>query len=314
MREKATFSLRLFSFLATFMFVMTLSLNVFAQPAGSTCENPLVVDPISSPLVNYAINSQAYGNDYTSTMVTPSSSYLNGYDVVFKFTLTAKSYINASIAGEWTGLVFVATCPNATTPAPRLAAGGGATGATVPQFTLDPGTYFMIAGTYPAPDFTDMVINFSAAVVPLEPALVVSPTSLNVGFAVPGFDTQTANLSLTNSGVNDLIIASGGFAISGTNAANFSVMLSAGDTFPLTIPFGTTKVVKVVFTPAAIGPASANLTITYNNPTTPTVVVPLTATGYTPMNNFSQNFDAVDPIPDGWMPDGWTKIDRKSVV
>ena len=247
MREKTTFSLTLFSFLATFMFVMTFSLNVFAQPAGSTCENPLVVDPVATPLVNYAINSQTYGNDYTSAMVTPSSSYLNGYDVVFQFSLGAKSYINASIAGEWTGLVFVATCPNAATPAPRLFAGGGAAGAVIPEFTLDAGTYFMIAGTYPAPDFTDMVINFSAAPVPLEPSLVATPNPLNVGFAVPGLDTQSAALALKNTGVNDLVIASDGFVFSGTDAANFTLMLNTGDTYPLTIPFGVTKTVKVIF-------------------------------------------------------------------
>ncbi|KAF0128391.1 MAG: hypothetical protein FD155_3263 [Bacteroidetes bacterium] len=308
MREKTTFSNGLFAFFTTLIIVLGLSLNAFAQPPGSTCENPLVVDPVATPLVNYAINSQAYGNDYTSTMIVPSSSYLNGYDIVFQFTLAQKSFINASIAGQWTGLIFVATCPNATTPAPRLAFAGGSTGATVPQFALDAGSYFMIAGTYPAPDFTDMVINFSAVAVPLEPAIVVTPNPLNVGYAVPAFDTKSASLSIRNDGVADLLIANGGFAFSGANAANFSVQLSAGDTYPLTIPFGVTKVVNVVFNPSAVGAASADLTITYNNTTTPTVVVPVSGTGYLASNTFSQNFDGVDPIPAGWLPNAWSKI------
>jgi len=191
-------------------------------PPGSTCENPLVVDPVASPLVNFAINSEAYGNNYTAAMVTPSTNYLNGYDVVFQFTLASKSFVNASIAGSWTGLTFVATCPNLAAPPPRIAFAGSGTGATVPQFQLDPGTYFMIAGTWPTPDFTDMVINFSATPIPTGANLVSNVSNLNAGWAVPGFDTQTRRITITNQGLGDAIINPSAVSFTGPNAANFS--------------------------------------------------------------------------------------------
>lgn len=279
-----------------------------AQLPGSTCDNPIFTDPVNTPLVNFAINSQNYGNEYTSSMVNPSTNYLNGNDVVFQFTLTAKSYIYASIAGTWTGLVFVGTCPNTTTPAPRLAFGGGGSGATVTTFTLDPGTYFMIADTYSPPEYSDMIINFSAIPVPVDPTLTTTPAELYVGMASPGFYTETKNLTITNIGIPNAVINEGGFAFSGTNPADFSVTLNTGDTYPLTIPLGTSKTIKVNFNPAAEGSRTANLDITYNNTVTPVKTVPVSGLGYLPMSTFSQNFDGITPVPTGWMPDGWTKI------
>ena len=82
-----------------------------AQLPGSTCENPLFVDPIASPLVGFAINSENYGNDYNSTMITPSSTYLNGNDIVFQFTLAAKSYIISSIQGYLYRAIFCCNLP-----------------------------------------------------------------------------------------------------------------------------------------------------------------------------------------------------------
>ena len=279
-----------------------------AQLPGSTCENPLFVDPIASPLVGFAINSENYGNDYNSTMITPSSTYLNGNDIVFQFTLAAKSYINSSIQGTSTGLFFVATCPNATTPAIRLAFVGSSTGGTIPTFALDAGSYFMIASTFTTTLFTDMVINFSAVPVPVDPTLTTIPTELYVGMASPGFYIETKTLTITNIGIPNAVINEGGFAFSGTNPSDFSVTLNTGDTYPLTIPLGTSKIVKVNFNPGAAGSRTANLNITYNNPVTPVKTVPVSGLGYLPMSTFSQNFDGITPVPTGWMPDGWTKI------
>ena len=279
-----------------------------AQLPGSTCDNPIFTDPVNTPLVNFAINSENYGNEYTSAMVNPSTNYLNGNDIVFQFTLTVKSYIYASIQGTYTGLVFVGTCPNATTPAPRLAFGGGGSGATLATFTLDPGTYFMIADTYPTPVFTDMVINLSAVPVPVDPTITITPAELYVGMASPGFYTETKTLLITNIGIANAVINEGGFTFSGTNPTDFSVTLNTGDTYPLTIPLGTSKTIKVNFNPGAAGSRTANLDITYNNPVTPVKSVPVSGLGYLPMSTFSQNFDGITPVPTGWMPDGWTKI------
>jgi|GEM_PF-785262 len=283
-----------------------------AQLPGSTCENPLNVDPVNTPLVNFAINSENYGNDYTATMVTPSSNYLNGNDIVFAFSLSAKSYIYSSIQGEWAGLTFVATCPNLATPAPRLAFAGGSTGATVATFTLEAGSYFMIAGTYPPPVFANMVINFSAVPVPLDPSLIATPADLFVGWATPGFYSVSKTISLSNQGIADIIIAEGGMTFTGANAADYSVALATGDTYPLTIPFGQSKVITVTFNPLAAGNSTANLEINYNNPVNPIKSVPVSGLGYLPLSNFSQYFDGVTPVPTGWMPDGWNSLVQSS--
>jgi hypothetical protein len=219
----------LFGLVLGIFLVAGLSQTAFAQdPPGSTCENPLVVDPVGTPLVNFAINSEAYGNNYTSAMITPASSYLNGNDIVFQFTLTETSFINASIAGVYTGLIFVGTCPNLATPAPRLAFAGSATGAVVPQFSLVAGTYFMIASTWPAPQFTDMVINLSATIIQEQPNLVVNPSTLDVGMAVPGLDVVSKKVTLANQGLSDAVVSQSGIVFSGANADDFSV------TFPET--------------------------------------------------------------------------------
>mgnify|MGYP000884187393 CR=1 FL=1 len=292
------------------LLLVLLALNMTlakAQLPGSTCGNPLVVDPINAPLTDFAINSEAYGNDYTSTMVTPSTTYLNGNDIVFSFTLVAKSYINASIAGNRTGLIFTAVCPG-TPAAPRLAFAGGTSGATVPTFVLDPGSYFMIAGTNPAPQFTDMIINFSAEAVPVDPIITLNPTELYVGMSSPGIHSETKQITIGNQGATDLVINNGGFTFSGPGAADFSVTLNAGDTYPLTIPFGTTKVVNVTFAASSVGLANANLNITFNHPVNPTATVPVSGMGYAPMSSFSEYFDGITPVPSGWLPDGWAKI------
>ncbi|MBS4062744.1 MAG: DUF4623 domain-containing protein, partial [Bacteroidetes bacterium] len=229
MRVKTTMLSWLFGLVLGIFLVAGLSQTAFAQdPPGSTCENPLVVDPVGTPLVNFAINSEAYGNNYTSAMITPASSYLNGNDIVFQFTLTETSFINASIAGVYTGLIFVGTCPNLATPAPRLAFAGSATGAVVPQFSLVAGTYFMIASTWPAPQFTDMVINLSATIIQEQPNLVVNPSTLDVGMAVPGLDVVSKKVTLANQGLSDAVVSQSGIVFSGANADDFSV------TFPET--------------------------------------------------------------------------------
>ncbi|MDP2236571.1 MAG: choice-of-anchor D domain-containing protein, partial [Bacteroidales bacterium] len=308
MRVKTTMLSWLFGLVMGLFLVTGLSQTAFAQdPPGSTCENPLVVDPVVTPLVNFAINSEAYGNNYTSAMITPVSSYLNGNDIVFQFTLTGTSFINASIAGVYTGLIFVGTCPNLATPAPRLAFAGSATGAVVPQFSLEAGTYFMIASTWPAPQFTDMVINFSATIIQEQPNLVVNPSTLDVGMAVPGLDVVSKNITVTNQGLSDAVISQSDFVFTGANADNFSVSLTGSDTYPLSIPFGTSKTLLVNFNPAAAGAASASMAINYNSTNSP-ANVSLSGTGYLPYAEFSQNFDEVTTIPAGWMPGGWSGI------
>ncbi|MEE4178131.1 MAG: choice-of-anchor D domain-containing protein [Bacteroides sp.] len=129
------------------------------RPAGSTCANPYVFDAL--PLVDYADNTEAYGNDYLGAWLEPSSNYLNGYDFVGQFTLDEAGYLSGSVAGSWTGLIIVEECPNIDVPANVLALGTGTSGGAFNNVWMEAGTYFAIVSTWPSPDFTDFTLNLS---------------------------------------------------------------------------------------------------------------------------------------------------------
>jgi hypothetical protein len=159
------------------------------RPAGSTCGNPY---PASLPLVAYANNTEAYGNDYQGTWVTPSTNYLNGYDFVAQFTLTEAGYLSGSVAGSWTGVIIVQDCPDPVTPASVLALGSGSNGGSFLNVLLSAGTYFAIVSTYPTPNFTAFTLNLSFEPLPLCP----TPTTPTV----TAITNESAQLGWTENG------------------------------------------------------------------------------------------------------------------
>jgi hypothetical protein len=161
----------------------------FERPAGSTCANPY---PVTLPVVNYTDNTEAYGNDYLSTWVTPSTSYLNGYDFVAQFTLTEAGNLSGSVAGSWTGVIIVQDCPDPTTPAARLALGSGLNGGSFSNVLLQPGSYFAIVSTWPTPNFTSFTLNLSFVPLPSCP--------VPIGLTATGITTTTADLGWTELG------------------------------------------------------------------------------------------------------------------
>lgn len=199
----------------------------FERPAGSTCENPYLV---TLPLVNYSDNTEAYGNDYLATWVTPSTSYLNGYDFVAQFTLTEAGTLNGSVSGSWTGLILVQDCPNPTTPAARLALASGSLGGSFTNVAVSAGTYFAIVSTWPTPNFTDFVLNLSFTPLPACPAPTVltatgmTTSSANLGWTEVGtataWDIEVVEFSEAFTGVpTHAAVASNPYTVSGLSAA-----------------------------------------------------------------------------------------------
>jgi hypothetical protein len=166
---------------------ITLSGNGFVRPAGSTCFNPYLV---TLPVVDYADNTQAYGNDYSRYWVTPDSRYLNGYDFVAKFTLSHPGNLSGSVEGEWTGLFILQECPDPTNPAQVLFRASGSNGGSFSNLELTAGDYFAIVSTFPSPDYTDFVLNLSF--VP-ELTECLDPTNLTTS----GITTNSAVLDWT---------------------------------------------------------------------------------------------------------------------
>lgn len=115
-----------------------------------------------------------------------------------------------------------------------------------------------------------VVVNLSATAVRSQSQLSLSPTAINFGTSSIGLKV-TSNLVLTNSGAADLTI----YLLSLTGA-DFTV---SGITTPKTITAGQSAQVVVTFTPTAAGSATGSLSITSNDPTNPTISVPLSGTG-----------------------------------
>jgi len=100
------------------------------------------------------------------------------------------------------------------------------------------------------------------------PAIQVSPTSINFGNAVVGINLSQA-LIIKNTGTATLTISQV------TAPSPFSV---SGFSLPLNVSAGQQTTITVAFLPTVVGPASGNISIVSNAPTSPTSVG-LTGTG-----------------------------------
>jgi Abnormal spindle-like microcephaly-assoc'd, ASPM-SPD-2-Hydin/Protein of unknown function (DUF1573) len=105
---------------------------------------------------------------------------------------------------------------------------------------------------------------------PTGAAFQLSPSSVNFGTVSVG-SKGTSNLVLSNTGTSSLTISM--LTLTG---ADFAV---SGITTPATISAGQSTKVSLTFAPAAAGNATGNLSITSNDPATPSVTVPLSGTG-----------------------------------
>lgn len=136
--------------------------NGIVRPAGSTCANPYVI--ASLPLVDFEGDTEPMGDDYSSTWITPTSSYLNGNDMVFQFTLDEPGYLSANMtsANSWIGMFILEDCPDAETPAEviRSATSSESTVSFTDQY-MEAGTYFAIVSSYPSPQFITFTLNMT---------------------------------------------------------------------------------------------------------------------------------------------------------
>lgn len=162
------------------------------NPPGSTCEKPY---PTTLPLVDFAGNTNGMGDDYSSSWITPGSSYLNGDDMVFEFTLTEASYLNASMTSpdSYIGLFITKDCPDLLAPAQVLkSATSSGSSVSFTELTLQPATYFAIVSSWPDPQSIEFTLNLWLTPLP-SCATPTSPNATNVS-------TNSANLSWTENG------------------------------------------------------------------------------------------------------------------
>ncbi|MFA7057608.1 MAG: hypothetical protein WC155_08635, partial [Candidatus Cloacimonadales bacterium] len=131
---------------------------------GSTCSNPI---PLTFPATGITGNTADYGDDYDNAWVNPSTSYLSGDDVVYKFTFTDPMVLNGTITadGTYMGVFILKNEPNSTSPAPVTHSVGASNTYSVQYSnTLIPaGTYYMIISTWIAPQSVNYTINLAAS-------------------------------------------------------------------------------------------------------------------------------------------------------
>ena len=110
------------------------------------------------------------------------------------------------------------------------------------------------------------------------PDIAISPISKDYG-NVQVNSNSSQIFAVTNEGTTDLVVASGGTALTGTNADQFTI-ISGGAPFTVA-PAGTRNIV-VRFNPTTEGTKNASLEITSNDPDEGTVTAPLTGKGVNP--------------------------------
>jgi cysteine-rich repeat protein len=125
------------------------------------------------------------------------------------------------------------------------------------------------------PDSPNLEIPVTAEVVDLLPCQVsAEPASLDFGAVSPG-DRRRAAVTLANRGVTDCVVA--GFL--DATAAPFTAQLPAT---PQAIAPGAALTFEVTFAPTTGGAATASVSVSFQNPGSPELVVPIQGEGATP--------------------------------
>lgn len=243
-------------------------------PIGSTCENPYMA---TLPIVDYMDNTEAYGNNYASTWIAPTDSYLNGHDFVAQFTLDESGFLSGSVAGSWTGLIIVEDCPNPTTPAEVLAIAKGSGGGSFTNLLFEAGTYFAIVSTWPSPQFTDFTLNLSFEAASDSPEFEISDDEWDFGSILVGQQSVPKTFTITNTGLGNLVVQAPALAKDTDFIVNFDE-----EDFPASLAINETVSFNVVFAPTSGGPKTGSVNINYNDGSPQSTTVNLTGEGLVP--------------------------------
>jgi hypothetical protein len=114
----------------------------------------------------------------------------------------------------------------------------------------------------------------------IAPAVVFSPTSLTFADQTVGTSSTASVVSLTNTGTATLTITS--ITITGTNSGDYSETNTCGTS----VAAGASCTISTIFTPAASGTRTANISVADNASGSPQLV-PVTGTGIAPQVSLS---------------------------
>jgi hypothetical protein len=128
-------------------------------------------------------------------------------------------------------------------------------------------------------DSTNGDLKYATKGIDLVPNIAVSPTSHDFGSVVVGGSSAPLQVTISNTGSQNLVVSS----MSLSDTLNFTFDASGGSstcgtTTPTILP-GSSCMVAVTFNPTSEGTFNATLTVTSNDPDTPSVDVTLSGMG-----------------------------------
>ncbi|MBZ5665587.1 MAG: choice-of-anchor D domain-containing protein [Acidobacteriia bacterium] len=228
------------------------SYNLYVVANGIE-SNPVVVDVV--PGAGFSLGA------------SPSSvGIVQGSSGASTITVTPQSGFSGSVTLSVSGLpsgVTAAFSPNPTTTTSTLTLTASAT-ATTGTSTL---TITGVSGSVTATTALALTVNPSGT----GPTVTVSPTSLTWGTVVLGATGAAKAVTLTNTGSVALSISSI------TSSGDFALAASSKPCGS-TLAAGKSCIIKVTFTPTAVGTRTGTLTLTDNSPSSPQTVA-LSGTG-----------------------------------
>ncbi len=226
------------------------SLNVTYSPTAPASNSGSVT--ITSDDPQTPISAVSVSGTGTATAVAPTITTQPGNQTVTAgqtatFTVVAAGTTPLSYQWQKNSVnIAGATLASYTTPATT---------------TSDSGSGFTVVVSNTAGTVTSSAATLTVNPAPA-PVIQVSPTSINFGNAVVGISLSQA-LIVKNTGTATLSISQ----VSAGSA--FSV---SGFSLPFNVSAGQQTTITVAFLPTAIGPASGNISIVSNAPTSPTSV------------------------------------------
>lgn len=129
-----------------------------APPIGNVCENPIVISSLPYSSLD---NTSNYADDYSggqgSNCGSNTQFYLDGDDVVYKYTANTTGFINITLTPNssvdiYSGIFIYGSCSDIGTNCLAGVANGTANVRTISQFPVTNGeSYYILISSYPSP-------------------------------------------------------------------------------------------------------------------------------------------------------------------
>ena len=220
----------------------------------------------STNIASFIFNSCTGTPNFELTASPSSLSIMQGTGGTSTITVVPLDGFTGSVTLSATGLpsgVTAAFSPNPTTSISTLTLTASPTAAT--------GTTTVTVAGVSGSLNTSTTISLTVTSLVTGPTVTVSPTSLAWGNVVQGTTGPTKTVTLTNTGSSTLNVSS--ITTSGDFAQTTSTKPCGA-----TLAAGAKCLIKVTFTPTAVGTRTGTVTITDNSPSSPQTVA-LSGTG-----------------------------------